>query len=310
MENTIGILSPTAYSKRLFYICSGEGLLNHSSEPDQEALILEELRKLLRTFNADPNYKHKGSYPLCEASRKGYERVVKELISQGADVNVCDKWLCSPLYLAASHGYKNICEMLINKNADMNAKNQYGFTPLWTSIENNNIEIAKLLCKHGADVNVMRPNSHGIEMKMLTYVLLAKGDTSLAECILTSNFVPYEIESSLCYMILDFGDESRRFVQKLICAGFQFEYHHWVSSMKHKIANRPNEVTEGEQSFIQFIQIETRTPKRLQNMARVVIRTTLLNANANVPVRTSVTQLHLPPKLERFICLSDVVNID
>lgn len=310
MENQVGLLSPTAYNKRLFYLCSGEGLLNHSSEPDQEALILEEQRSLLAVFDANPNYKHKGSYPLCEASRKGYEKVVRELIAHNADVNVCDKWSCSPLYLAASHGFENICKILIDKGADVNFKNNYGFSPLWTSIENNNIEIGKLLCKNGADVNVLRPNSHGLEMKMLTFVLLAKGDIGLAECILAANCVPYKIENPMMYMILNFGDDCRRFVQKLICAGFEVEYQHWVASTKHKIATRPEEVSDSEKSFVQFIEIETRTPKRLQNMSRLVIRTALINANPSVSIRQLVKSLNLPLPLRKFVCLSDVINIE
>lgn len=310
MESQIGHLSPSSYGKRLFYLCSGEGILNHSSEPDREGLILEEQRNLLRIFGADPNYTHRGSYPLCEASRKGYGRVVKELIDQGADVNVCDKWKCSPLYIASSHGFVDICKMLIDNGADVNFKNQYGFTPLWTCIENSKIEIAKLLCKNGADVNIMKPNSHGLEMKMLTYVLLAKGDIGLAESILTANCVPYKIENPLSYMILDLSDESRRFVQKLICAGFEYEYQHWVASTKYKLNTNPDSVTDGEKGFIQFIDIEIRTPKRLQNMSRVVIRTTLLNANPQQCIKKSVDQLILPQPLKNFICLSDVINID
>lgn len=302
-------LSPTAYSKRLFYICSGEGILNHNSEPDREGLILEEQRQLLN-MNADPNYKHKGSCPLCEACRKGYERVVNEFLRRNVDVNVLDRWQCTPLYLAASHGHLNICKMLLEKGADVNVKNHYGYTPLWTSIEHNNVEIAKLLCKEGADVNVMRPNSHGLEMKMLTYVLLAKGDISLAESIVAANCVPYKIENPLSYMILSFSDACRNFIKKLIKCGFEVEYQHWVSSVKHKINTQSNDVTESEINFIRFVTTERRTPGELQHLCRLVVRKSLLNVNPHHSLKDTVQKVQLPKRLEELICLHDIINIE
>lgn len=304
-----GLLSTTTYSKRLFYICSGDGILNHNSEPDVEGLILEELRRLLN-MNADPNYKQKNTYPLCQACRKGYDRVVEELLRRGADVNVSDRNNSSPLYIAASHGHLNICNMLIQKGANVNYKNVYGYTPLWTCIEHNNSEIAKLLCRSGADVNVQRPNSHGFEMKMLTYVLLAKGDTSLAESIMAANCVPYKIENPLSYMILSFDDASRNLMKKLLVCGFEVEYQHWVSSVKHKINTQQNEVSESEINFIRFVTSETRTPGGLQHLSRLVVRKCLLNANPQQPLNETVQKLELPKRLKQLICLHDIININ
>jgi len=80
---------------------------------------------------------------------------VEVLLSEGADVNVKDKQLETPLHYAAQRGYKHIAELLIVKGAEVNAGNNSGETPLHCAIFWGYKDMAELLIAHGADVNLM-----------------------------------------------------------------------------------------------------------------------------------------------------------
>jgi ankyrin repeat protein len=62
--------------------------------------------------------------------------IVKELVSNGADIDPVDLWLGqTPLHWAASHGCIDLVRILIENGADINCKDRYGETPLMKAKE-------------------------------------------------------------------------------------------------------------------------------------------------------------------------------
>ena len=84
---------------------------------------------------------------------------VKLLLKQGADVNVRDGALTSPLHLAEYGGELEVAEILIQHKADVNSPDNKGMTPLHilserlANNENCVFNHARFLIEHGADVN-------------------------------------------------------------------------------------------------------------------------------------------------------------
>jgi ankyrin repeat protein len=67
---------------------------------------------------------------LHKAAKEGNLKLVKELVSKGADVNAKDKYGRTPLHYAAKEGHLDVVKFLVSKGADVNAKDEKGNTPL------------------------------------------------------------------------------------------------------------------------------------------------------------------------------------
>lgn len=162
--------------------------------------------KLLVEHGADVNAKTRlvgndevFEYPIVQMAREfAYknskeedEKIMKYLIANGANVNLCDsggttalQWICTldkdknPLEMAKylieqganvnpRHSHPttlswaigktdydiNLIKYLIEHGTDVNAKDKNGETPLMCAAHKHNFEIAKLLIDNGADVN-------------------------------------------------------------------------------------------------------------------------------------------------------------
>ncbi|MDD5773688.1 MAG: ankyrin repeat domain-containing protein [bacterium] len=90
---------------------------------------------------------------LISAAEKGDINTVKQLLDQGADINVKDRNGITALITAVWNSYTEIVKLLLEKGADVNAKDDYGRTVLMKAVEDGNIEIIKLLMDKGADIN-------------------------------------------------------------------------------------------------------------------------------------------------------------
>lgn len=115
---------------------------------------LQRVKELLRQ-GADVQVKDAhGATPLLKAARYGYTEIAALLIEKGADVNAKDDAIgMTPLILAASRGHTDTTKLLIEKGADPNAKAKDGRTSLMGAAYSGFIDIAKLLIVKGADVN-------------------------------------------------------------------------------------------------------------------------------------------------------------
>jgi len=90
---------------------------------------------------------------LLDAAAEGDIKVVKELLTNGANVGAKNAGGETVLNLAVFCGHKEIVELLIENGANVNERYDSGETPLHLAAHLEHKEIVELLIKNGADVN-------------------------------------------------------------------------------------------------------------------------------------------------------------
>jgi ankyrin repeat protein len=80
----------------------------------------------------------------------------RELLKAGASVNEPDSENCmiTPLLIAVDDNCTQIVKDLLENGADVNLADRDGTTPLIMAAQRDNLENIKLLIQHGADVNL------------------------------------------------------------------------------------------------------------------------------------------------------------
>ena len=96
-----------------------------------------------------------GTTPLMEAAGGGHDKVAKELIREGAHVNVKDKYQQTALYWASRYGHCGVVKTLCAAGADTNVQDHRGQTPLMGAAYWGSDEIVCELIRVGASVNVV-----------------------------------------------------------------------------------------------------------------------------------------------------------
>ena len=94
--------------------------------------------------------------PLIIAAYKGYTEIVKSLLKAGADVSVVDPGMkATALHAAAYAGNAEVAKLLIEYKIDVNKQGPYnGYTALHDAVWQNNIETAQILIEAGANLNI------------------------------------------------------------------------------------------------------------------------------------------------------------
>ncbi|KAF5570043.1 ankyrin repeat domain-containing protein [Fusarium phyllophilum] len=90
--------------------------------------------------------------PLHIASAMGHLKVVKTLITYGANVNEVDAAGYSPIHYATRNNHTAIVALLLENGADVYSRDPEGCTPLFRASQEGNNEIVERLLKHGAQV--------------------------------------------------------------------------------------------------------------------------------------------------------------
>ena len=91
--------------------------------------------------------------PLYYGALLGLSTITKNLLDQGAEVNVPGGNYGNPLQAASALGYKTVVELLIKAGADFNAKARLFGNPLQAASAGGHAEVAKLLIDAGAHIN-------------------------------------------------------------------------------------------------------------------------------------------------------------
>uniref|UniRef100_A0A8C9Z2Q4 Transient receptor potential cation channel, subfamily A, member 1b n=1 Tax=Sander lucioperca TaxID=283035 RepID=A0A8C9Z2Q4_SANLU len=92
-----------------------------------------------------------GNVPLHWAVERNKAESCRALLDLGANPNILNMALMSPLHLAVSHGHNNLVGLLLSYSAtDCNLQGDLGNTPVMLACSINNCEALSTLLKHGA----------------------------------------------------------------------------------------------------------------------------------------------------------------
>ena len=108
----------------------------------------EEIVRILLLQHANPNAASKNGYqvfPIHAALSGQHDRIVKQLIEAGAEVNVLQSSRTSPLHLAAQQGNIDLIIVLLEHGADISVRNEFGQTAADLASEKGFHEIAEIL---------------------------------------------------------------------------------------------------------------------------------------------------------------------
>lgn len=89
--------------------------------------------------------------PLIQAAEQGNLERVKQLLAEGADVEVKDVAGYTPLYAAVLAGHQDMVSFLLENQATPNVADVMGVTPLMHAAFRGNTEMVRLLLTAGAD---------------------------------------------------------------------------------------------------------------------------------------------------------------
>nr|XP_034328415.1 uncharacterized protein LOC117689960 [Crassostrea gigas] len=102
-----------------------------------------------------------GASPLYKACQNEHDSIVQLLLSNGADINLCDEDGASPLYIACQNGHDYTVKLLLSNGADINLCDEDEASPLYIACRNRHDSIVQLLLSNGADINLCDEDKDG-----------------------------------------------------------------------------------------------------------------------------------------------------
>ncbi|ARF02846.1 SWPV1-287 [Shearwaterpox virus] len=115
---------------------------------------LNEVQSLIDRGEYINNVLYENGYtPLNLAVASGFTQIVRLLLENGADPDICDTNLITPLHMAIRKKYKEIMNLLLIFNADPNLEDCYRCTPLIHTCVGGDYDACNSLISYGADVN-------------------------------------------------------------------------------------------------------------------------------------------------------------
>lgn len=111
---------------------------------------------LAPALNANPNPDEE----LLDAAKTGKVLIIKNLLEQGADVNVEDKLGNTPLIFASKIGDTPTIDLLLKNRAEVNRQNHSGATALMLAAKYGHEHVIVKLLDHGADPLITNNNGN------------------------------------------------------------------------------------------------------------------------------------------------------
>lgn len=115
-----------------------------------ERIILELLNNGADVDSGDET----GWTPLTWAVSKGYVDTVRLFLEKGANDLLGDPSGRLPIHYAAQRGDKHIVELLANRHPNLNQKNKFGETPLHLAALEGHVEVVQLLLVRNAMIDI------------------------------------------------------------------------------------------------------------------------------------------------------------
>ena len=85
---------------------------------------------------------------LFKASANGNLVLLKELVGEGANINIVSQNGYTPLHRAAQNGHTEVVKFLLSKGANAEMESNDGETPLTLAVKNGRNDINSILKKH------------------------------------------------------------------------------------------------------------------------------------------------------------------
>ncbi|KAM9632511.1 ankyrin repeat domain-containing protein 29 isoform 4-T4 [Trichechus inunguis] len=115
------------------------------------------LKLLLNSGRVDVDCRDShGTTLLMVASYAGHLNCVRELVLQGADINLQREDGATALFLAAQGGYLNVIRLLLSSGAKVNQPRQDGTAPLWIASQMGHSEVVRVMLLRGAERDAAR----------------------------------------------------------------------------------------------------------------------------------------------------------
>lgn len=124
---------------------------------------------------------------LCEAAFVCDFVRVRELLAKGANPNVRDEDMRSPLHQAVLGNSVGLLGLLIESGADLNAADAHGYTPLHFAVQENLSEMVAILVGKGANVNAVDEDGNSVLWRAITS---ARGHDEIAHFLLENGASP------------------------------------------------------------------------------------------------------------------------
>ena len=106
-------------------------------------------RRLDYIRDIDMQLRREIDWELLRAVRRGDEAEVMRLLGEGANIEVRDFAMHTPLMNAAYEGHENIARILLDNGADIEAKDPQGFKALDYAAHRGHENIAQLIRNYG-----------------------------------------------------------------------------------------------------------------------------------------------------------------
>ena len=156
--------------------------------------------KNLISEGADVNAKGSFGTALHWAAMNGHAEVVDALISAGANTEALSDQLGMPLHVATRRNHPDVIKKLIDAGADINARTREQFTPLHFAALDGRLESAEVLIANGADVNAIAdaPGNTlwGLGETIALHLAINNGHQEIAARLRSAGAKPYPVEDA------------------------------------------------------------------------------------------------------------------
>ena len=153
-----------------------------------------DLSMLLKS-RADPNalvavdWREFSTSALFEAAVSGHTRIVRMLLSAGADANIRVGPGYTPLYNAAFNGHSETVRLLAESNADVNTRTEHEFSPLYIASQQGHVDCVRALLDSGATPDAARPQEGATAL----YIASQNGHAACVEALLNCSTVSIDL---------------------------------------------------------------------------------------------------------------------